>query len=82
MRFGWLELAIVLVFVFIIFGVGKLPRVSEALGRGLRNLRGNDKDEHKSDSGSIKVIRKLEDEKTTSQASRYRRFFAATNLED
>lgn len=67
-RFGPIEIVIILTIIVIIFGVGKLPQISESIGRGLRSLRGR-----KDDSGSedreavrdeVKVIRKLEDDKT------------------
>ncbi|MES0328712.1 MAG: twin-arginine translocase TatA/TatE family subunit, partial [Dehalococcoidales bacterium] len=32
---GPLEIGIILVIVLIVFGVGKLPQVSESIGRGL-----------------------------------------------
>ena len=65
-RFGPVEIILILTIIVIIFGVGKLPWVSESIGRGLRSLRGR-----KDDSGSedkeavrdeVKVIRKLEDD--------------------
>ena len=64
MRLGGLELLIILAIVFIIFGAGKLPQVGEALGRGLKSLRGSTEDEAKEDSG-VQVISKLEDDKAT-----------------
>ncbi len=33
------EIALVLVIILIVFGVGKLPQVSSALGKGLRAFR-------------------------------------------
>lgn len=39
MRMGPLEIGIILVIVLIIFGVGKLPQVGEALGKGIRSFR-------------------------------------------
>lgn len=67
MKLGWFEIAIVLVIIVIIFGVGRMPRISEAIGRGLRSLRGRQDDgggEGKETARSeVKVIRKLEDDK-------------------
>ena len=67
-RFGPIEIILILTIIVIIFGVGRLPQVSEFIGRGLRSLRGRKDD---SDSGDreavrdeVKVIRKLEDDKT------------------
>ena len=38
-RFGPLEIILVLVIILIIFGVGKLPQVGSAMGRGIREFR-------------------------------------------
>lgn len=38
---GWQELAIVLVIVIIIFGAGKLPELSGAIGKSIREFRAN-----------------------------------------
>ena len=42
---GPTELVIVLVIVMIIFGVGKLPQVGGAVGKGLREFRKAQKDD-------------------------------------
>lgn len=39
MPVGPLELGIILVIIIIIFGVGKLPEIGGALGRGIREFR-------------------------------------------
>jgi sec-independent protein translocase protein TatA len=48
---GMPELLIVLVIIIIIFGVGKLPEIGGALGKGIREFRsasqGEDTDEKK-----------------------------------
>ncbi len=36
---GWVEGVIILVVVLIVFGVGKLPQVGGALGKGIREFR-------------------------------------------
>ena len=38
-RFGWPEALLILVIILIIFGVGKLPQVGSAIGKGLRAFR-------------------------------------------
>ncbi|MFC1942115.1 twin-arginine translocase TatA/TatE family subunit [Chloroflexota bacterium] len=38
-RFGIWEIALVLVIILIIFGVGKLPQVGGAIGKGLRAFK-------------------------------------------
>jgi sec-independent protein translocase protein TatA len=48
-RFGIWEVVLILVIILIIFGVGKLPQVGSALGKGLRSFKkgqaGEDEDE-------------------------------------
>jgi len=46
---GWQELLLILVIVIIIFGVGKLPEIGGAMGKGIREFRANatdDSDKH------------------------------------
>lgn len=38
-RFGPMEIGLILLLVLIIFGVGKLPQVGGAIGKGLREFR-------------------------------------------
>jgi sec-independent protein translocase protein TatA len=38
-RIGPWEIALILVVILLIFGVGKLPQVSGAIGRGLRSFK-------------------------------------------
>jgi len=38
-RFGIWEIVLILVIILIIFGVGKLPQVGSALGKGLRSFK-------------------------------------------
>ena len=38
---GIIEIILILVIVFIIFGAGKLPQISEFLGRTLRGVKKN-----------------------------------------
>jgi len=46
---GPTELIIILVLVVIVFGVGRLPEVGSALGRGIREFRTSVRDEAASD---------------------------------
>ncbi len=55
---GPLEIGLILVLVMIVFGVGKLPQVGGALGKGIREFR-NGK------AGTIDTIIGLEDETPT-----------------
>ncbi len=64
-RLGPLEIGIILVIIIMIFGVGKLPQVSEAIGRGLRSLRkGESGEEEETPKTKTKVIRQIEDIET------------------
>ncbi len=47
--FGPMEIGLVLVIILIVFGVGKLPQVGGAIGKGLREFRENMKGEAKED---------------------------------
>jgi sec-independent protein translocase protein TatA len=38
-RIGFWEVAIILAIVLIVFGVGKLPQVGGAIGKGIREFR-------------------------------------------
>ncbi|MCJ7605739.1 MAG: twin-arginine translocase TatA/TatE family subunit [Dehalococcoidales bacterium] len=50
-KFGIWEIALILVIILIVFGVGKLPQVGNAIGKGLRSFKkgqaGEDEDEEK-----------------------------------
>jgi sec-independent protein translocase protein TatA len=39
MDLGWPEIILILVIVLIVFGVGKLPQVGGAIGKGMREFR-------------------------------------------
>jgi sec-independent protein translocase protein TatA len=56
---GMPELLIILVIILIIFGVGKLPQIGSALGKGLRNFKTSVSD----NSDNSKEPDKIEDEK-------------------
>lgn len=51
MRFGPLEIGLILVIILIVFGVGKLPQVGQALGKGIKEFNkarsGKDEEEDK-----------------------------------
>ncbi len=50
--FGPMEIGLVLLIILIIFGVGKLPQVGGAIGKGLREFRKSSRGE---DEGESKV---------------------------
>ncbi len=39
MRLGPWEIALILIIILIVFGVGKLPQVGESLGKGIRAFK-------------------------------------------
>ncbi len=61
-RLGWPEIAIILVIILIFFGVGKLPQVGEAIGKGIRAFRkaqsGEDEKEQKPEKKTTEKIDK------------------------
>ena len=38
-RFGIWEIVLILVIILIVFGVGKLPQVGNAIGKGIRSFK-------------------------------------------
>jgi len=64
-RLGPWEIALIVVIILIVFGVGKLPQIGGAMGKGIRNFRkgqrGEDfgeKEEEKEPSKPRKTTRK------------------------
>ena len=60
-RFGIWEIVLILVIILIIFGVGKLPQVGSALGKGLRAFKKGQSGEEEEEVVSPKpkkVVRK------------------------
>jgi len=54
-RIGPMELVLVLLIVVIVFGVGKLPEVGSALGKGIRDFkRGLNGDDEKAEASKDK----------------------------
>jgi sec-independent protein translocase protein TatA len=51
MKLGPWEIGLILVIILIVFGVGKLPQVGSALGKGIRSFKkaqsGEDEEEEK-----------------------------------
>ena len=62
-RMGPLEIGLILVIILIIFGVGKLPQVGGAIGKGLRAFRkgqrGEDEEEEEAPEPKGKVTKKI-----------------------
>jgi sec-independent protein translocase protein TatA len=60
---GWQELLLILVIVIIIFGVGKLPEIGGAMGKGIREFRANATDDgDKSDSADVNTNKPIKEE--------------------
>ena len=55
-RIGPWEIGLILVIILIVFGVGKLPQVSGAIGKGLRSFRRAQRGEDE-EEGEEKVIK-------------------------
>ncbi len=62
-RMGPLEIGLILVIILVIFGVGKLPQVGGAIGKGMRAFRkgqrGEDEEEEETPKPKKKVIKKV-----------------------
>lgn len=61
-RMGPLEIGLIVVIILIVFGVGKLPQVGGAIGKGLRAFkkgqRGEDDDEEETEKPQPKKTKK------------------------
>jgi sec-independent protein translocase protein TatA len=53
MPLGPWELGIILVIIVIIFGVGRLPEIGGALGKGIKEFRTSAKNENQDDDGTV-----------------------------
>jgi sec-independent protein translocase protein TatA len=67
MRFGWPEIVIILVIILIVFGVGKLPQVGGAIGKGLRAFKkgqsGEEEEEEKAPKPAVTAAKKTSSKK-------------------
>jgi sec-independent protein translocase protein TatA len=59
-KLGWLEVVLIVGIVFIIFGPGKLPGLSRALGQTIRNYK--DGVSGKDEKNELKNVKKKEAE--------------------
>ncbi len=67
MRFGPWEIGLILVIVLIIFGVGKLPQVGNAIGKGIREFRKaqrGEEDEEEKPEAKGKITEKITKDST------------------
>lgn len=65
-RLGLIEVILILVIIFIIFGAGKLPQIGEAIGNGIRSFRREKSGEGEEEKTATrkskkKMVRKIED---------------------
>ena len=62
-RMGPLEIGLIVLVILIVFGVGKLPQVGGAIGKGLRAFRkgqaGEDDEEEKEEKPKRKAAKKV-----------------------
>ncbi|MDP2729933.1 MAG: twin-arginine translocase TatA/TatE family subunit [Dehalococcoidales bacterium] len=63
-RLGPIELLLILLVVLLVFGVGKLPQVGGAIGKGLREFRKAQKGDFDEDETKPENKDKTPDEKT------------------
>jgi sec-independent protein translocase protein TatA len=70
---GPLEIGIILVIILIVFGVGKLPQVGDALGRGIRSFRkaqsGDDEKKDESPKEEKPAATAVAEEKSKAEAT-------------
>lgn len=69
---GWPEALIVLSVVLIVFGVGKLPQVGGAMGRGIREFR----------RGQAGLTDKSDEEKSTKRSKKDSKKLSASSTEN
>lgn len=65
-RIGFPELILIVLVILIFFGVGKLPQVGEALGKGIRAFRrGQNTDDDKEQVKTVESKQAKEEKKET-----------------
>ena len=70
-RIGPWEIGLILVIILIVFGVGKLPQVSGAIGKGLRSFRRAQRgeDEEEGEEKPVKTKSKVTKKKAKSSTN-------------
>ncbi len=62
-RMGPWEIALIVVIILIVFGVGKLPQIGGAVGKGIRSFRkgqaGEDEEEEEEEKPKRKAAKKV-----------------------
>ena len=57
-KLGPLELVLILVIVFVIFGAGKLPQIFGSVGKAMKNFRESQSDDDEEEVEEVKPRRK------------------------
>ncbi len=70
MRVGPWEVGLILLIILIVFGVGKLPQVGDAIGKSMRAFRKaqNGQDEEEEESPKTKTVRRSSRKKVAKKA--------------
>ncbi|MGD9143883.1 MAG: twin-arginine translocase TatA/TatE family subunit [Dehalococcoidia bacterium] len=71
-KFGGWEILLILVIILIVFGVGKLPQVGNAIGKGIRAFRrgqSGDKEDQEEETEPVKKKTVSKSKKTTAKKS-------------
>ena len=64
-KMGPWEIALILVIILIVFGVGKLPQVGSAIGKGIRSFKKGQAGEDEEEETAAAVPKKTTSKKTT-----------------
>ena len=68
-RFGVWEIVLILVIILIVFGVGKLPQVGGALGKGLRAFKKGQTGEEEEEEEKVKEVAKAKPKRAVRKKS-------------
>lgn len=66
-KMGPWEIALILVIILIVFGVGKLPQVGSAIGRGIRSFKKAQSGEEEEEEKEVKKTTASKSRKTASK---------------
>ena len=68
-RFGGWEILLILVIILIVFGVGKLPQVGNAIGKGIRAFKRGSSGEAEEEDKEAEKVTTTRRKKTTTRKS-------------
>ena len=66
-RLGPWEIALIVIIILIVFGVGRLPQVGEAIGKGLRSFRRGQRGEDEDEEEEVEETKKVTTKKTAAK---------------